>query len=292
LTRPINVEVLDDDSICTLASNQFELAAGEYDLTGWASFVSSGQAKLRLRDVDSGTTLVVGESEYVTTAPTGDSVPIDGRFTVGAGVTLELQYQVAAGRSTDGLGTASGFGESEVYAHLRFTEVVSGGGGGGGSFDPDLHMPWLVEWFGLNPNVRNYVSKTGWAVNFVGSDGAVTLGTANLSGGGMQYGAGAQFDSIEWDVVLAPGTWDLEFMTTKYVDCGIITVTLDGVSMGTIDTYAGGASYNQLVGITGMTVTVEGKQRLKFSVDTKNGSSSGYNVRGNGGIPITLRRTA
>ena len=143
-------------------------------------------------------------------------------------------------------------------------------------------LPWTIDISLLS----QAAARTGWDTDHAG-----TTWDSNVIGG-EQYGGTAQNDSVEFDVVLAAGTWSVCFRGTKYTDCGIITVKLDGVSVGTIDTYAASAQYDQFMSLTGITVAATGKKRLQLSVPTKNGSSSGYKIRGNPFAPLRLIRTA
>ena len=95
--------------------------------------------------------------------------------------------------------------------------------------------------------------------------------------------------SVSWDITVAPGTWTLELLHRKQGDYGIITVTLGGNSVGTIDGYAGAGANNSQSTITGYVSSTSAKQRLTFTISTKNAGSSAYGAR----IQlVTLIRTA
>jgi len=120
-TRVLNTESVDTGGNATLASNQITLAAGTYRVRARAPASLSSIHKIRLRNVTSGVTLLVGSSAY--NSPVSgiqtDSV-LTGRITVAAAQVLELQHWVNTARGTDGLGTATISGEVEVYAEVEF----------------------------------------------------------------------------------------------------------------------------------------------------------------------------
>jgi hypothetical protein len=151
--------------------------------------------------------------------------------------------------------------------------TVSGGGGGGGD------MPWHVD---ISAETEADAVIGTWTLSHHG------VGFANGGTGIANGGSGAQNDEINWDVVLEAGTWDLVLHHRKSSNVGIYTVSLGGVSVGTIDGYAaaGTAGKNTLSGIT---VATTGKKRLKLKMATKNASSSGYVATIE---VISLRRTA
>jgi hypothetical protein len=100
-------------------------------------------------------------------------------------------------------------------------------------------------------------------------------GSAANSGAAIALISAAQNDAIAWDLVLAKGTWDAHFYVRKSTNTGIITLNQDGVSQGTVDTYAAAAATAK-VSITGWTVASTGKKRMQILMATKNASSSGY----------------
>lgn len=176
---------------------------------------------------------------------------------------------------------------------MPLSPATSREGGGGGGFDPDTEMPWYLEWPGLDPFGNCAVARTGWATVHTASDGSVQLSIGSTAqGGGMQYGGTAQNDSVEWDIVLAAGTWTIQFECVKFSDCGIVTISVDGSDVGTIDTYAAGATYNQIVSLANIVIASTGKKRIKFMIATKNASSSGFVFRGQTRLPIRMMRTA
>jgi hypothetical protein len=105
-------------------------------------------------------------------------------------------------------------------------------------------------------------------------------GTLNINADTSVFGAyriytTAQNNYLEYPVLLAAGTWKLEFYTSTGEDRAIVTVTLDGASVGTVDTF-GSSTTNVLKTLSGITVATSGVMLMRFTAATKNGSSSNY----------------
>lgn len=89
------------------------------------------------------------------------------------------------------------------------------------------------------------------------------------------YAAGAGSETWTYELVMMAGTWSIRWVYRKWSSGGIITPTLAGVSLTTVDTYnASNAEAN--VTQTGITVSASGYQSLVLTNPTKNGSSGGY----------------
>jgi hypothetical protein len=93
----------------------------------------------------------------------------------------------------------------------------------------------------------------------------------------------AQSNSISWDVALAAGPVTFDLYHYRDIDGGIYTVSIDGVSVGTIDGYcATGVAGPRKSSIVGAVVTYSGIHRVTLTMSTKNASSTGYVARVNG----------
>ncbi len=106
---------------------------------------------------------------------------------------------------------------------------------------------------------------------------------------GSRSGSVVQNSYIEWNLLLGAGTWAVDVMTSTYNGSGIITVSLDGSSVGTIDLYSAGVADNVQQSLTGVTVAATGVKAVRLTMATKNASSSAYDCVLNG---LQLRRTA
>lgn len=125
-----------------------------------------------------------------------------------------------------------------------------------------------------------------WGMS-AGAEPLRTQASGCLSGGELEQSSNAA-NEVGWYVPLTAGTWALDVIYWQYTNSAIFTVSIDGTTVGTIDTY--GASTANVVGtITGITVASSKMALVKFAASTKNASSTGYAVRIS---HIALRKTA
>lgn len=124
-------------------------------------------------------------------------------------------------------------------------------------------LPWLID---INPMAAAAVSAVTWSTK--------TVDTAQLGNGYLQ--ASVQNAELNFDVVLAAGTWDIRILSLTNNLSGIYTVQLDGVTVGTIDHYSASVVRNIWGAVNSVAVATSGKKRLKFLMATKNASSTDY----------------
>jgi hypothetical protein len=124
--------------------------------------------------------------------------------------------------------------------------------------------PWMVD---INV-FATPAANTNWNA-LSGNDSTWLFGY-------LLQSSGAQNAEASWPVSLSAGTWTIEFMSRKSTNIGIYTVSIDGVSVGTVDGYAASPASNQRSSITGIAVTPSGVKTLNFKMATKNASSSSY----------------
>lgn len=114
-TRPINTTKTNTIAGASLLSNQITLPAGDYRIKAWSIACLAGFHKLRLRDITSSTTLVVGRSNFSGSAICTDANLV-GAFTLISESDLEIQHWIQTISSAGGdMGSAVSSGESEVY---------------------------------------------------------------------------------------------------------------------------------------------------------------------------------
>lgn len=117
VTRQIDTEEEDADSIVTLSSNQFTLAAGTYRIRVGAISVDCNESRIKLRNVTDSTDTIVGQSHYSAGSDYNTIINrLEGEFTITGSKAFEIQHYVgtSGGGGTD-FGYASSSGESEVY---------------------------------------------------------------------------------------------------------------------------------------------------------------------------------
>lgn len=119
--RVLNTEVVDTDSICSLAANAFTLSAGTYRIRARSPFLRTNGEKIRLRNTTAGTTVLVGSSSYSdsTTSITQVDSCIVGRFTVAAAQALTIQYWANDTFALNSLGAQVGSGEVEIFTEVE-----------------------------------------------------------------------------------------------------------------------------------------------------------------------------
>lgn len=108
-------------------------------------------------------------------------------------------------------------------------------------------------------------------------------GTWNYAGAVQQWlefynGSAAQNDQVTYHVDLAAGTHRFDALLGKGPGDGILTLKIDGSSVGTIDCYQA-STYGYLRGsITGIVVAADGDHTVQIIAATKNASASGYQL--------------
>lgn len=115
--------------------------------------------------------------------------------------------------------------------------------------------------------------------------GAVTQGTWGITGLDAneligQFGnvaTAAQNDACNYKTTTCAGTYNFAIQMATTTNRGIITVKIDGSSVGTIDLYSASLAYNVKKSIYGIVLT-SGIHTVQFIAATKNASSGGYLV--------------
>ncbi len=108
-----------------------------------------------------------------------------------------------------------------------------------------------------------------WSLNFNGSQ----------PGGQLFNSTSAQNDNVTYNFSIFGGSaYILQLTYFASTDKGIFTFLIDGVSVGTIDSYnSGGAAFGRISSVTGITIT-SGAHILTVKAATKNASSSGFGL--------------
>lgn len=124
-TRTINTEDTDPDSIVSINSNQFTLAAGTYRIRAIAPAFGVQRHKAKLYNVTDSADVLFGTSEI--TLSGGSSVQTSstvlGQFTIAGSKAFEIKHQVQSSLSSVGYGIASNVGVSEVYTIVEIWKV-------------------------------------------------------------------------------------------------------------------------------------------------------------------------
>lgn len=124
-TRPLNTEV-DPDSIVTLSSNQFTLAAGTYTIDWTCDAYKVNHHWSQIYDITNSATLILGSASYAgSTENIGDVSYGHHIFTITSTTTYELQQQCTTTKTTNGMGNRTDVsGNNSVHAYLKITKLA------------------------------------------------------------------------------------------------------------------------------------------------------------------------
>ena len=119
-TRDLNTELADPDSIVSISSNQFTLAAGSYLIEWSCPALRVGRHQSRLYDITGSASIQQGKSAVSDTGSDGDGNDSDGaaRITISANNIYEIQHRCASTYSSTGLGNGADMG-AEIYTLVK-----------------------------------------------------------------------------------------------------------------------------------------------------------------------------
>jgi len=87
-----------------------------------------------------------------------------------------------------------------------------------------------------------------------------------------------QNDEVNWKIAFNAGTYTFRMAFRSLSGGGKAHILVDGVDIGSIDTYSASSTYNNLGAITGATITT-GVKTLSIKISDKHASSSGYGLQ-------------
>jgi len=123
-TRTLNTLSDPTGIVSSLASNQFSLPAGVYEIVASSPARQSDTHRIRLRNITDSVTSLLGSSELAGSAIVSQTNSIlTGQITLTSTKTFEIQHQINTAKATDGLGAAGTSGESEVYTQVKITKI-------------------------------------------------------------------------------------------------------------------------------------------------------------------------
>jgi hypothetical protein len=124
--RTLNTISSDPNSlIIDLASNEWKVAAGNYQVKVLAPFHHTNGTRLRIYDVTNSVVIGYGPSLYINNGVDME-VSLNLRITPHKDTVYRLEYYVERGGHTDGLGIASNIGQPEIYTTLEITRLDTG----------------------------------------------------------------------------------------------------------------------------------------------------------------------
>ncbi len=125
-TRVLNTVVLDDTGEASISSNQFTIPAGTYRISARGPGFGIGNHKIRLQNITDGATTLLGNSAFTGSTATTQEVNIAhlfGEFTITSAKAFELQHRCSTTVATIGLGNATSFGVTEIYAEVELQRI-------------------------------------------------------------------------------------------------------------------------------------------------------------------------
>jgi hypothetical protein len=115
----------------------------------------------------------------------------------------------------------------------------------------------------FNPSAIDNTSGT-WAMVSSSNELWYSAGSGSTTGG-----------YLEWPITVDSGTYALMAITSFGNNRAIITIKLDGSSLGTIDMYAASTTPT-LSRLTSIAIATAGRKTLRVEITGKNASSSAY----------------
>ena len=124
--RTLNTISSDPNSlIIDLASNEWKVAAGNYQVKVLAPFHHTQGTRLRIYDVTNSVVIGYGPSLYINNNVDME-VSLNLRITPHKDTVYRLEYYVERGGHADGLGVAANVGQPEIYTTLEITRLDTG----------------------------------------------------------------------------------------------------------------------------------------------------------------------
>jgi hypothetical protein len=123
-TRVLNTKVSDDGGHCSLAADQFTLAAGTYRISASAPAYDVNRHQAVLYNITAAAITLVGTSEYSQALDNATTRSIiSGQFTIAAPTVFEIRHRGRDTRATYGFGVEGNF-TTEVYTVVELWKVA------------------------------------------------------------------------------------------------------------------------------------------------------------------------
>ncbi len=122
-TRTVT-EDFDTGNHCSVASSVIVLDAGTYDCKIRCPAFRVLNHAARLYNTSDAATVLMGSTAYTYASRwTQSDSWINGRFTIGAAKNLEIQHRCSDSQSTNGMGEATNYLETEIYTVAEFWKI-------------------------------------------------------------------------------------------------------------------------------------------------------------------------
>lgn len=147
--------------------------------------------------------------------------------------------------------------------------TLAGSGGDPGPPADAVLMPYRLDWpaWGVADTVSGMTFTRTQVSSTLGGGRAEQASTADADNG----------DFFEYLFDVDAGTYSFTMIYDRDSNQGIVDVLIDGVSIGTIDTYLSGWAPNTVATISSVGIS-QGPHTLKLLINGKNASSSDYRM--------------
>jgi len=136
---------------------------------------------------------------------------------------------------------------------------------------------------------EGHISLMPWNYSAITAGTWVWQASANQAFyGSYNNSSNAQNDQIDYKVYLDVGTYTFTNLTILDTSRAIITLLIDGGSVGTVDCYAATA-YNSIKSISGIAITTAGLKTISMKAASRHASATQWYIYSSG---ISLYRTA
>jgi hypothetical protein len=126
-TRTLNTIVTDTIGIGSLSANTFTLPAGTYEVIASAPAYMSGRHRIRLYNVTSSTTVLLGTSEYNNNVSgyAETRSHIESRITLSSSTQLRIDHYIGiANANANALGVETSSGDVEIYTRVKIIRLA------------------------------------------------------------------------------------------------------------------------------------------------------------------------
>jgi hypothetical protein len=90
------------------------------------------------------------------------------------------------------------------------------------------------------------------------------------------YPGGDSTSFLEWRIPIGAGTWAISTTFVSSPDAGIMTFSIDGADVGSVDGYEDPGTYNVNADISDVGIATSGLHTVRVRTETKNLASAGY----------------
>jgi len=122
-TRDLNT-LEGDISWCSLATNQFTLPAGKYEISAKSPALDVDGHQSRLYSVSGSAAITYGTSEYAGADLSSISSCIETTIDISEATTYRIEHYGQTTQATNGFGSGNSFGNDQIFAQVKITKLT------------------------------------------------------------------------------------------------------------------------------------------------------------------------